>query len=69
MVLLNESFDTCYARIQGDTNRPIVQRSTKEELHQLFDQRAGIYRAHASHVVDGGVSPEQMAERVAAAVQ
>ena len=69
VVLLNESFDTCYARIQGDTNRPIVQRSTKEELHQLFDQRAGIYRAHASHVVDGGVSPEQMAERVAAAVQ
>ena len=65
VVLLNESFDTCYARIQG----PIVQRSTKEELHQLFDQRAGIYRAHASHVVDGGVSPEQMAERVAAAVQ
>lgn len=60
VVLLNESFDTCYARIQGDTNRPIVQRSTKEELHQLFDQRAGIYRAHASHVVDGGVSPEQM---------
>ena len=38
VVLLNESFDTCYARIQGDTNRPIVQRSTKEELHQLFDQ-------------------------------
>ena len=69
VVLLNESFDTCYARIQGDTNRPIVQRSTKEELHQLFDQRAGIYRAHASHVVDGGVSPEHMAERVAAAVQ
>ena len=64
VVLLNESFDTCYARIQGDT-----KRSTKEELHQLFNQRAGIYRAHASHVVDGGVSPEQMAERVAAAVQ
>ena len=36
VVLLDESFDTCYRRIKGDTNRPIVQRSTKEELEQLF---------------------------------
>ena len=69
VVLLDESFDTCYGRIQGDTNRPIVQRSTKEELHQLFDQRAGVYRAHASHAVPGGVSPEEMAERILAAVK
>ena len=52
----------------GDTNRPIVQRSTREELHQLFDKRSGTYRAHASHVIPGGVSPEEMAERIMAAV-
>lgn len=69
VVLLDESFDTCYGRIQGDTNRPIVQRSTREELHQLFDKRSGIYRAHASHVIPGGVSPEEMAERIMAAVK
>lgn len=68
VVLLDESFDTCYGRIQGDTNRPIVQRSTREELHQLFDKRSGTYRAHASHVIPGGVSPEEMAERIMAAV-
>ena len=69
VVLLDESFDTCYERIQGDTNRPIVQRSTREELHQLFDKRSGTYRAHASHVIPGGVSPEEMAERIMAAVK
>lgn len=68
VVLLDESFDTCYGRIQGDTNRPIVQRSTRDELHQLFDKRSGTYRAHASHVIPGGVSPEEMAERIMAAV-
>ena len=69
VVLLDESFDTCYGRIQGDTNRPIVQRSTRDELHQLFDKRSGTYRAHASHVIPGGVSPEEMAERIMAAVK
>ena len=69
VVLLDESFDTCYQRIKGDTNRPIVQRSTKEELHALFDQRASIYRAHATCAVPGGVSPEQMAQRIIQAVK
>ena len=69
VVLLDESFDTCYRRIKGDTNRPIVQRSTKEELHALFDQRASIYRAHATCAVPGGVSPEQMAQRIIQAVK
>ena len=69
VVLLDESFDTCYRRIKGDTNRPIVQRSTKEELEQLFQKRAAVYRANASCVVAGGVSPRKMAERVIAAVQ
>ena len=69
VVLLDESFDTCYRRIKGDTNRPIVQRSTKEELEQLFRKRAAVYRANASCVVAGGVSPKKMAERVIAAVQ
>ena len=60
VVLLDESFDTCYQRIKGDTNRPIVQ---------LFDQRASIYRAHATCAVPGGVSPEQMAQRIIQAVK
>lgn len=64
VVLLNESFQTCYNRIKDDTNRPIVQRSTKEELKDLFEKRASVYRAHASHVISGGVSPWQMAERI-----
>lgn len=68
VILIDESFDRCYARIQGDANRPIVQRSTKDELHTLFDTRAKVYRAHASHVISGGASPEKMADRIINAV-
>lgn len=64
VVFLNESFRTCYQRIKGDTNRPIVQRSTKTELEDLFNRRSVIYRMHASHTVPGGASPQQMAERI-----
>lgn len=64
VVLLDETFQVCYNRIKDDTNRPIVQRSTKQELKNLFEQRASVYHAHASHVIPGGVSPRQMAERI-----
>ncbi len=69
VVLLDESFACCYQRIRGDSNRPIVQRSTKEELEALFQQRASIYRAHASCVIPGGGTPKEMAERIAKAVE
>ncbi len=69
VVLLDESFAVCYDRIKDDTNRPIVQRSTPAELEALFQKRAGIYRAHASHVVTGGSTPKEMAEKIIAALK
>ncbi len=69
VVLLNESFHTCYQRIKGDKNRPIVQRSTKEELEALFEKRASIYQAHASIAISGGDTPEQMANRILQAIR
>ena len=60
VVLLNESFDTCYARIQGDTNRP----NTKEQLETIYHQRDSVYRAHANYIVPAGNTPEESAQRV-----
>ncbi len=69
VVLLDESFAACYRRIQGDTNRPIVQRSTRAELEDLFNRRSVIYHMHATHAIPGGASPRQMAERIIQALQ
>ncbi|GLC88721.1 shikimate kinase [Lysinibacillus piscis] len=41
---LDATFEDVYTRIQHDTNRPIVQSSTKEELYKLFQYRRKFYR-------------------------
>ncbi|KGR78455.1 shikimate kinase [Ureibacillus manganicus] len=46
---LDAIFDDIYLRIKNDKNRPIVQKSTKNELEQLFFYRRKFYRS-AGHI-------------------
>ena len=41
---LDATFEDIYVRIKNDKNRPIVQRSMKEELEQLYQTRRKFYR-------------------------
>ncbi len=52
-VYINCSFDTCYRRIKGDTNRPLVMNNTHEQLKELFDRRDVIYRKNSMCMVNG----------------
>lgn len=52
-VYINASFETCYARIRNDTNRPLVVNNTPEQLRQLYDARAEIYRRNSMVMVNG----------------
>ena len=52
-VYINASFETCYARIRNDTNRPLVVNNTLEQLRQLYDARAEIYRRNSMVMVNG----------------
>lgn len=52
-VYINTSFDICYARIKDDTNRPLVVNNTKEQLHELYETRAAIYRKNSMCMVNG----------------
>ncbi len=55
VVYLDVPFHTCYVRI-ANTDRPIVRRSTREELQKLYDTRDLIYRKHSTHIVECGKS-------------
>ncbi len=55
-VYINTSFELCYARIKGDTNRPLVMSKTKEQLKELYDERAKIYRRNSICMVNGNAS-------------
>lgn len=65
VVFIDVPFESCYERISGDKNRPIVANNTKEELNLIFDGRAPIYRENSAVTVDGSGSPTEIAERIA----
>ena len=63
VVLLDLPFSICYERIAG-SDRPIVQRSSREELLALYNTRLPVYRAHATHRVDASRSPSVTARSI-----
>lgn len=69
VVFLDVPFETCYERIKDDKNRPIVMRSTKEELHALYDQRRSVYLENSTVRIDCTGSPVEAAEQIAAVIR
>ena len=49
VLFLDATFEDIWMRIKTDKNRPIVQRSTKEELQQLYNTRRRSYKK-AAHI-------------------
>ncbi len=56
VVYLDVPFHVCYRRI-ADSDRPIVRRSTREELQALYDKRRIIYQKHSTHTADAAKTP------------
>lgn len=68
VVYIDVPFETCYSRISGDKNRPIVMNNTKEELEIIYDGRAPVYSGNAALTISGIGSPEEIADRIIFAV-
>lgn len=51
VVYLQVPFEECYERIK-DSDRPLVQANSKEQLHEIFKKRDEIYRLVASVCVE-----------------
>ncbi|GEK33906.1 shikimate kinase [Kurthia sibirica] len=49
VLFMDATFADIWKRIHRDRNRPIVQRSTKEELEQLYNERRKSYKK-AAHI-------------------
>lgn len=49
VLFLDATFSDIWKRIHKDKNRPIVQRSTRQELEDLFYQRRRYYK-NAAHI-------------------
>lgn len=60
-VYINTSFEECYRRIKGDTNRPLVVKNTKEQLNELYDKRSVIYKRNSTFMVNGNARDKTIA--------
>ncbi len=63
-VYINTSFEICYRRIKGDTNRPLVMNNTPEQLEELYNKRAEIYRCNATYMVNGNTRDSIIADEI-----
>ena len=65
IVYLRTSRDTLEKRLQGDTERPLLQGGIRERLDKLFKEREHIYQNTADIIVDtDGRTPEQIAQLI-----
>lgn len=64
VVYIDIDFESCYNRISGDKNRPIVASNTKEELNIIYDCRVPIYKENSALKVSGEGTPEAAAMRI-----
>ena len=63
-VYINTGFEICYRRIKGDTNRPLVVNNTPEQLEELYNKRAEIYRRNSTYMVNGNTRDDIIAEEI-----
>lgn len=69
IIFLDVPFDVCYERISGDTNRPIVMNSTREQLEELYNRRRDIYIQNSTVRIECSGSPVEIAEQIAETIK
>lgn len=63
-VFIDTDFSLCYKRIRHDTNRPLVQKNTREQLESLFNTRREIYKRHSVYAVNGNDKDSSIVEQI-----
>lgn len=63
VLFLDVPFRTCYLRI-ANTDRPIVKRSTRQELYNLYRKRRGVYMRHSSQRIIADKSPTAIVQEI-----
>lgn len=64
VIFIDTPFETCYARIKDDPNRPIAFNSTKVQLKERFDYRRPLYLKNSHHSVSGKGNPMSIVNRI-----
>lgn len=68
VLFLDVPFRMCWLRI-ANTDRPIVRRSTRQELYNLYRKRRGVYKRHSTHRIEAVHSPAQTVQEIIAMLE
>lgn len=63
VLCLDVPFYVCYRRI-STSDRPIVRRSTREELQALYNSRRPVYEKHSTCIVHAAKSPNAVVKAI-----
>ena len=69
VIFLDVPFESCYSRIKGDTNRPLVMNNSKDELNEIFCKRHEIYLRNSDFCVNAENQPAQICLDIAELVK
>lgn len=64
VIFLDAQFNTCYMRIRGDENRPLVMSKNLQELEELFSMRRDLYIANSDIIIDADEPIDVVAHRI-----
>lgn len=62
VIFIDARFKSCYERIKGDKNRPLVMKNTKKQLLDLYNLRKTIYQKHSDITINGNGSINAIVE-------
>lgn len=69
VIYIKVPFEKCYDRIKNSANRPIVSRSSKQQLEELYESRIAIYSAHSTMTINGENLPFAVAKEIVQALK
>ena len=69
VIYIHQDFDTCYARLCTQPNRPLVKNNTREDLHRMYDSRIASYQKYASYILENHGSINEAVENLVCYLQ
>ena len=57
VIYIHQDFSTCYRRLSGQKDRPLVKNNSREDLYRMYTARTSCYKKYASFTLEnrGGV--------------
>lgn len=62
---LRTKVETLIKRVEGDTDRPLLQGDTRARIENLYKDRSGVYAQAADFIIDTDeLTPEEIANKI-----